>query len=121
MAKRFILSFILHWLISSTGMWLCFNLFATMEKSEDFWLFASAGLIFSILSSILKPILKILSLPLIILSFGIFSLIINSLIIMLTVHFTPGVEMSFSNAIISSIIMSLINGLVNFLVPAYNK
>lgn len=121
MTKRLILNFALHWLVSASGLWLCFNLFAKVNNPSDFWLFASAGLIFSILNSIFKPIIKILSLPLIIFSLGLFSLVINGAIIALTVWLVPGVQMSFGAAILSSILMSIINGLVNFLVPSYNK
>lgn len=121
MFKQLIYHSLLHWLVSSSGMWLCINLFASNRNPNDPWLFVAAGLIFSLLNTTVKPLIKILSLPLVIFTMGLFTLIINGALVAFTIWLIPGVEMHFGLAILSSVIMSAINGLVNFIIPSYNK
>ena len=120
MIKNQILVFLLRWIVSSAGMWLCMRWFGHIHTADVFWLFIAAGLIFSLVNSIVKPLLTMLALPLIILSMGIFTIILNIAMVGLTIALLPGVDMGFGGAVLTTIIMSALNGLVNFLVPDYN-
>ncbi len=122
MIKQQILVFLLRWLVSSAAMWLCLNLFAEITpEANNFWLYATAGLVLSLVNSIVKPLAKTFALPLIILSMGIFTLLINIAMVALTIWILPNVKIDFWGAVASTILISLINSLVNFLVPSYNK
>ena len=121
MVKQQILFFLLRWLVSSTAMWLCINLFGVVTGEQNIWLYVAAGLVFSLVNSFVKPLATLISLPLIILSLGVFSLIVNVAMVALTIWIIPGVQMGFWGVVGSTILISLINGLVNFLVPAYNE
>lgn len=121
MIKNQILVFLLRWLVSSAGMWICMRLFGHVETNEVFWLFILAGLVFSLVNSVIKPLLTLLALPLIILSLGIVTVLINIAMVGLTIALLPGVEMGFGGAVLTTLVMSALNGLVNFLVPSYNE
>jgi len=122
MIKQQILVFLLRWLVSSATMWLCITLFGQVTDTENsFWLYVVAGLVFSLVNSIVKPLATVLSLPLIILSMGLFTLILNIAMVGLTIWILTHVSMSFWGVALSSIVISIINSLVNFLVPSYNK
>lgn len=122
MVKQQILVFLLRWLVSSAGMWLCITWFGQIsDPTSDVWIFIVAGLIFSLVNAIVKPIVTLLALPLIIVTMGIFTIIVNAAMVGLTIWILPGVSISLGGAILSSLVMSLINGLVNFLVPSYTK
>lgn len=69
--------------------------------------------VLGILNGILKPILVLLTLPVTVLSLGLFLLVINAFIIMLTGYFVPGFLVSnFFVALIFSIVLSLLNALL---------
>ena len=121
MVKQQILFFLLRWLVSSTAMWLCINLFGTITAEQNIFLYAAAGLIFSLVNTFVKPLATLISLPLIILTLGLFSIIVNVAMVALAIWLIPGVHMTFWGVVGSTIVLSLINGLVNFLVPAYNE
>ena len=117
-----IIVFCLRWLVSSTGMWLCLNLFGHIAPEINTpWLYLAAGLIFSFINSIVKPLVLTLSLPLIILSLGLFTALVNIAMIALVVKFLPHVEMTFCGAALSAFLMSIINSIANFAIPNYNK
>ena len=121
MIKQQILAFIFRWASSTFGMWICINLFGTIVGNYDAWLFVLAGLVFSIVNSVVKPLATTFTLPLIIVSMGLFTILINTAMVGLTIWILPNVSMDFLGATFSSIIMSIANGLVNFSTPLYNN
>lgn len=121
MIKRQIITFIIQVILSSLGMYICITLFGKVTDSSSAALFVVAGAIFAVINSVLKPIVKLLALPLAIITMGLSTLIINVAMIALTIHILPGVEMDIWGIIISSLILSFINSLANLLIPAYNR
>lgn len=119
MIKRQILVFLFRWLVSSAGMWLVINWFCTIDNNviNNFWLYVAAGLVFSLVNSIVRPLATMFSLPLIILTMGIFTVLINIGTFALTIWLLPGVHTDFTGAFFGTLVMSIINGLINFLVP----
>ena len=122
MIKRQLFVFILRWIVSSAAMWICIKWFGnTGPNAESFWLYVVAGLVFSLANAIVKPILMIFSLPLILVSMGVFVFILNIAMVGLTIWILPDVNMTFWGALLSCVTISVINYLVNLLLPGYNK
>lgn len=68
------------------------------------------ALVLGIINAVLKPIFLILTLPLNVISFGLFTLVINAVLIELTTYIVPGFTVdNFWWAILFSVVMSLIN------------
>ena len=67
-------------------------------------------ILFTILNYTLKPILKILSLPLTILSIGLFGIIINGVVFFVACQLIDGVALSgFGEAIMAGIVLAVLN------------
>ena len=120
MIKRQILAFLARFGLSIFGMWVCITLFGTIIGEYDFRLFIAAGLIFAIVNTVVRPLVTLFSLPLIVLTMGLFTFLVNVAMISISVWILPNVEMSFLNATLASIVMSAINGLVNLAFSPYN-
>ena len=72
------------------------------------------ALVLGLLNLIVTPILKILGLPLTIITLGLFSLVINALVVLLAAKFVTGMSIDgFWWAFIFSIALSLITSLLN--------
>ena len=79
---------------------------------DDYGTAIWVAFIVGILFSILKPILVILTLPVTILTLGLFLFVINAIIILLVDHYIDGFNVGgFWGALIFSIVLSLINSL----------
>jgi len=115
--KRQFAVFIIRWMLNSFGLWLAVRLLGTgyseAQVDSGYMVFLLAGLIFSLINSILRPIIIILSLPAILLTLGLFILIVNGLMVYITLKLTPGLQMTFLNSIFTGIILSLINYIVS--------
>lgn len=121
MIKKQFLGFLARWVLSSFGMWICITLFGKIYGESTLPLFVLAGLIFSIVNSLIRPLMTMMTLPLIVFTMGLFTLLINTAIVALTIWLTPNVTMDFLGAILSSLVMSLVNGVVNFWISPYTS
>ncbi|ADG41207.1 MULTISPECIES: phage holin family protein [Leuconostoc] len=77
----------------------------------DNWLTAlGAALVLALLNTIIKPVLTILTLPLTFLTFGLFTIVINAIMLELTAGLVGGFDFSsFGWAMLTAIILSLVN------------
>lgn len=109
--------FLVRWVLNSLGLWVAVRILGTgysdISVSAGVFGFLFAGLIFSFVNSILKPFFIVISLPVIILSLGLFTLVVNGLMVYISLKFTPGITMTLWNSILAGIILSLINYIVS--------
>lgn len=109
--------FLLRWALNSFGIWVFVKLFGTGYSDDQInqgvWVFLVAGLIFSIVNAVLKPIVVILSLPAILLTLGLFTLIVNGLMVYISLKLAPGLQMTFWYSILAGVVLSLINYIVS--------
>lgn len=112
MAQQFGL-FVIRWFLNGFGLWIATrllgNLGAQYTGDQVFLTFFLAGFMLSLVNVVLKPIVVILSLPAILLSLGLFTLVVNGLMVYIASKLVPGIEMTFAAAIIAGIIISLVN------------
>lgn len=68
------------------------------------------SIVWGIMSILVKPILLVLTLPINIMTLGLFTLVINGLLLLLTSSLVPGFVVSgLGTAIIAAIVLSLVN------------
>jgi putative membrane protein len=115
MSQGILVRFLIRWAVSSLGLWIASALLGPDRLSVGNTLLTllGAGLLLALVNTALKPILVILSFPAIILSLGLFMLLLNGFII-LVVHwiYSPLYVKNFGVAIIAGIIVGLVNLLV---------
>jgi putative membrane protein len=111
--------FVSRWVFNSLGLWIAAKLLGTgYEDKVDtagIFGFLFAGLVFSIVNSVLKPILVILSMPAILVSLGLFMVIVNGILVYVSLMIAPGISMSFVNSILTGMLL----GLINYLTSSY--
>lgn len=115
MNKPFV-RFLVRWLVCSLGLWIAAGLLSSgITYDSKVKVIIISGLILAIINAIIRPILIILSLPAILLSLGLFMIIINGFTVFLASKlYTPLHVTDFWAAMLAGIII----GLVNYLVTA---
>lgn len=112
MQRQFLL-FLLRWVFNSLGLWVAARILSgngiTYNEADGISLFLIAGFVLSLLNVILKPLIIILSLPAILLTLGLFTLVVNGVTVYLAGKLVPGLEITFWAAILAGMIISLIN------------
>lgn len=115
--QRQFATFLVRWLLNSFGLWIAVRLLGTgysnAQVDANAAAFLVAGLIFSIVNAVLRPIVVVLSLPAILLSLGLFVIVVNGIMVYISLKLAPGLQMSFWNSILTGMILSLINYIVS--------
>ena len=110
MVQKLLYRFILRWFINSFGIWLAGRLLSNIMFEETLGTILGAGLVLSLVNSLVKPLLVVLSLPAILLSLGLFMLVVNGVMVYLASYFYGPLEVrSFADAVVAGAIISLVN------------
>ena len=79
-------------------------------RIADFWTAITVAVAMGIVNTIIKPIVLFFTLPLNILTLGLFTFVVNGALIMLITFFIPGFQIEgFFTAVIFSILVMIIN------------
>ena len=95
------------------------------KDKDDWWQFvvlAGIAIVFTAVNALVKPVVKLFSLPLLILTLGLFLLVINGLMLLLTAKITETTEYGlrvdgFWTAVWGALVISIVNWLLGVLVP----
>lgn len=122
MRKQFAL-FLLRWVANSFGLWLASRLLSGSFQDTDATAvtFLLAGLVLSLLNSVLRPIIVVLSLPAIVLTLGLFMLVVNGVVVYLALKLVPGMDIGFIAAIVTGLLISLINYAISGIMELRNN
>jgi len=123
-------SFAIKVLVNGAALWVAAYLVqgiqlagGTASTTSQLVTILWVAVIFGGLNALIKPILTILSLPVIILTLGLFTLIVNAAMLELTSWFAGQFNLAFHvdsffwDAVIGSIIITIVSMILNLVVP----
>jgi putative membrane protein len=113
------MSLIVHWLISTASLIIVAHLIPGIEI-RGLGAALIAAIVIGLVNATIGFILKILTLPLTVLTLGLFWLVINALMLQLAAALVPGFYVSgFWSAFFGAIILSLVNMVLRSLVTGW--
>ncbi len=107
---------LLRWVISVGGLLLVSHLFAGIRVDGLGWAFIAA-LFLGIFNAVIRPVVLLLTLPLNLLTLGLFTLVVNGLMLWLTGKLLAGfVVEGLGTAVGGGLVLSLVSLLANYLI-----
>lgn len=107
--------FLLKWFINIIALLVVIHVIAGVSV-DNMQTVLVAALILGLLNAFIRPFILILTLPLTILTFGFFTLIINGLLFYLAAKFVRGFTVAgFWSAFWAALLFSIISSILNFL------
>lgn len=104
-------------LLNGVGLLLAANLVPGIHYAGGLLQLFLAGLVIGLINLIVRPIVTLLSLPLIVLTLGLFFLLINGLMLTLAASLVPGLAVDGClPAILGGVVLGLFNWLVRGIV-----
>ena len=101
--------FFIHWAITALSLWVASRIFKGLKFDGARALIVSA-LLLGFANAIVKPVLIVFTLPLTLLTFGLFILVINALMILLVARLVKGFQVSgFWTAFFAGMFISLLS------------
>jgi putative membrane protein len=103
----------------------------TFDFGNDWWKLLAVALILAVINSYLKPILKVLSFPITLLSLGLFALVLNALLLLLVAFISKQFDLGFqiadfppkltADAFVGALLGSIVISVVSTLLGVVNR
>jgi len=107
---------LITWLITALSLYLISRLRFGIEI-ENAGTALVAALVLGLLNAFVRPVLAFLSLPITILTLGLFALVLNALMLMLMAALVKGVKVQgFFGALFASILLSILTWIISAIV-----
>ncbi len=123
-------NFLVKTVINGIALWIAAWVVPgiTFGTSSDTWqvvrTVAIVALIFGLVNALVRPVAKLVSLPLIVLTLGLFVFVINALMLQLTSWLAGQVDLAFHvqsffwDAVLGSLVVTLVSMILGFFNPA---
>ncbi len=111
--KRQFGQFLVRWGFNAAGLFAASRLLSGVSFQDRWEVLFAASLILSLINALIKPFMMILALPALLLTLGIFSVVINGLMVYLAhLIYQPFQISSFGTAVLAGLIIGLVNYIV---------
>ena len=126
------MSFLLRVIINAAAIWLATQVLGGLDVVSDegatstVLVLLAVGLVFGLVNAIVKPIVKAISFPLYIVTLGLFTLVVNALMLMLTGWLSERTDYGlriddFGTAVLGALIISIVSFLLSVVIPGARK
>lgn len=110
------MTILIHWFLSVLAVMITAYLLPGV-KVENFFVALVTAVVIGIVNAVLRPILLILTLPVTVMTLGLFALVINALLILLVSSIVPGFSVAnFWWALLFSIVLTMVHFFLRALV-----
>lgn len=114
--SHYLLHAVLNWFLGALALWVVARIIPGIEV-RDFASALIATIIIGIVNAVVGPILKFFGFPLILLTLGLFLLVINAVLLKLASLFTPGFRVrGFVAALLGSVVLTILTYILRHLV-----
>ena len=109
--------FLVHLLVNAAALWVATRIVPGVTYSGSLLPLLGVALVFGIVNAFIRPVAKLLALPLIILTLGIFALVVNGLMLWLTSSLSESLGLGFHvsgfwAAFFGSLVVSIVSTLL---------
>ena len=104
--------------VNAVALWVAARLVSGIHLTEAFWPIVFVAAVFGIVNALIKPIALFFSLPFLFLTLGLFTLVINALMLLLTDALVNALDVDgFWAALWGSIVISIVSILFSMILP----
>jgi putative membrane protein len=113
--------FLVRWLLTALALYAAVQLVPGISYDGNWTTLAGMALVFGLVNALVRPLLTLLSCPLILLTLGLFTLVINGALLLLAAHLADlfGVRFyvqGFSAAFWGALVISIVSFLVSLFI-----
>jgi putative membrane protein len=113
-----VLQLVVRWLANAAALYVAAWLLTGITYGDSGWTLLIAAAVFTVVNMWLRPVVRLLSLPFIILTLGLFLFVVNVLMLYVTDWLVPDFEIHTLGAgILGSIIVSVVNWGLHAVIP----
>ena len=108
---------LISWALLAAAFFLTTQVVPGIRVNGGISAYLLTALVFGLVNSVLGPVLRIATLPLRILTLGLFAFVLNAILLLAVAHFVPALTVDgFIAAVVGAFVLSIISALLNALV-----
>lgn len=112
------MSILVRLLITAAALWVATRVVGGISFTGSTGALLGVALVFGLVNAFIRPVLSLLSLPVIFLTLGLFAFVINALMLLLTSAVSGSLGLGFSvagfwAALVGSIVVSIVSAILN--------
>ena len=109
---------ILKLLVNAAALWVSAWLIDGIDLTDDIITILFIALVFGLINTFIRPILRLISLPVVVLTLGLFTFVINALMLALTAAIMDGLSIDgFGSALLGAIVITIVSWFLNAVLP----
>ena len=113
--KPMVKQLIVVWAIVAASIWVAAALLPSVEIHGGVGSLLWVALLFGLVNALIGPILRLVSLPLTVVTFGLFALVVNAALLGITAWLTDSLDVGgFFATVVAAIVISLITAVLSF-------
>jgi len=113
-----LMRFVVRWAANAVALFVAATLVSGVSYGDEGWTLVIAAAVFTLVNMWLRPVVRLLSLPLIILTLGLFLFVVNVLMLYVTDWLVRDFEIaSFGAGLLAAIVVSLVNWVLHAVIP----
>jgi putative membrane protein len=106
------MSFLVHWLVVAAALWVTTQVLDGVHVAS-FGVLLIAALVLGLVNALVRPVITILTLPLTIVTLGLFYLVVNGLAFGIAAAIVPGFTVdTFGSAILGALVVSIVSWVI---------
>lgn len=117
------MAFLLSFLATAASLWVADQLIDGFDFEGEWWQFLIVVAIMGLANAVVKPVLKLFSLPLILVTFGLFLLVVNAVVLALVVALSGAFDLGltsdgfFWETFLAAIVISIVTWIIGAVLP----
>jgi putative membrane protein len=117
-SKEDSMRFLMRLLINAAALWVAVKIVPGITYTGEWLPFLGVALIFGLVNAFIRPLVKLLTLPIIFLTLGLFALVVNGMMLMLTGWLSNQFALNFQvtgcwTAILGALVVSIVSALLS--------
>lgn len=113
------MQFVIRLLLNAAALWVATRIVSGITFTGGTAAFIGVALVFTVVNAVVKPVLQILSIPFIIVTLGLFLLVVNALVLWLTSGLSGALGLGFEvkgfgAALLGALVVSIVNFLLSW-------
>jgi putative membrane protein len=117
---------IIRWAVNAVALWAAIQIVSGIDHNGDGWSLVLIALIFGLVNALVRPLIILLTCPFIILTMGLFVLILNAIMLSLTAWISGLLNLGFSvagfwPAFWGALVIAIVSGVMSIILPGKSE
>ena len=108
------MNLLIRWALNAVALWLTVQLLSGVSMAADgLWPLLIAALVVGLVNAVVRPVMVLLTLPITLLTFGLFLLVVNGLALAVAAAVSPLQLAGFGSAVLGALVLSVFSALLS--------